>query len=77
MSGCCFFIFHLNFVCSFIHAFGFLLLKRTVSPDNGFYLRVYKTESVLLVGPLMVFTFFYLVQHEIFTQKNYILKLLL
>jgi hypothetical protein len=30
-------------------------LKGTVSPDIGFYLRVYKIESVLFVGLLMVF----------------------
>jgi hypothetical protein len=43
------------------------MLKGTVSPDIGFYLKVYKIESVLFVGPLMVFTFFYFVHHEIFT----------
>jgi hypothetical protein len=41
-------------------------LKGTVSPDIGFYLKVYKIELLLFVGPLMVFTFFYFVDHEIF-----------
>jgi hypothetical protein len=43
------------------------LLKGTVSPDIGFYLMVYKMESVPFVGLLMVFTFFYFVDHEILT----------
>jgi hypothetical protein len=43
------------------------LRKGTVTPDIGFYLSVYDIESVLFVGPLIVFTFFYFVDHEIFT----------
>ncbi len=47
--------------------FPILKFKGTVSPYIRFYLKVYKIESVLFVGPLMVFTFFYFTDHEIFT----------
>ncbi len=42
------------------------LFEGTVSPDIVFYFRVYKLKSVLLVRPLLVFTFFYYVVPEIF-----------
>jgi hypothetical protein len=48
--------------------FFLFVFKGTVSPDIGFCLKVYKIESVLFVGPLMVFAFFFIfVDHEIFT----------
>ncbi len=51
-----------------LHLLVLAQLKGAVSPDIGFYLKAYKIESVLFVGPLiMVFTFFYFVDHEIFT----------
>ncbi len=51
------------------------IFKGTVSPDIGFYLKVYKIQSVLFVGPLMVFTFFLFCRSwDIY---NYIFKLLL
>jgi hypothetical protein len=41
------------------------VIKGTVSPDIVFYLRVYEFKSVLLVRPLMVFKFVYLVVFNI------------
>jgi hypothetical protein len=42
------------------------LLKGTVLPDIGFYFDIYKSKSVLSVGPLLIFTFSYFVVPEIF-----------
>jgi hypothetical protein len=46
-------------VASLKKVFIIFAFKGTVSPDIRLYFRVWKIKSVLYIGPLMIFTYFF------------------